>query len=59
MQFWKEIYIGMLLTRVKIENFRSIKSLELDFDQQTVLIGENNAGKTTVLHALRFALDTV
>jgi putative ATP-dependent endonuclease of OLD family len=49
----------MLLTRVKIENFRSIKSLELDFDQQTVLIGENNAGKTTVLHALRFALDTV
>lgn len=49
----------MLLTRVKIENFRSIKSLDLLLGQQTVLIGENNAGKTTVLHALRFALDTV
>lgn len=46
----------MLLTRLKIENFRGIKSLDLTLGETTVLIGENNSGKTTVLHALRACL---
>lgn len=46
----------MLLTRLQIENFRGIKSLELTLGETTVLIGENNSGKTTVLHALRACL---
>ena len=46
----------MLLTRLEIEHFRGIKSLDLTLGDTTVLIGENNSGKTTVLHALRACL---
>ncbi len=46
----------MRLVEVKIENFRGINSLLLPIDGLTVLIGENNVGKSTVLEAIRFAL---
>jgi len=49
----------MLLTNLKIENYRGIKSLELDLAPTTVLVGENNCGKTTVLHALRASLSSL
>ncbi|MBF0107776.1 MAG: DUF2813 domain-containing protein [Magnetococcales bacterium] len=55
------IYKGtmMKLRRLQIENFRGIASLDLELDDTTVLIGENNTGKTAVLEALRFALREV
>lgn len=46
----------MKLRKVHIENFRGIKSLDLDLDETVVLIGENNSGKTAVLDALRLCL---
>jgi len=46
----------MRMTKVLIENFRGIKHLELDLDETTVLIGENNSGKTAVLDVLRLCL---
>jgi putative ATP-dependent endonuclease of OLD family len=46
----------MRLVEVKIENFRGIQSLHLPLDGLTVLIGENNAGKSTVLEAIRLVL---
>lgn len=46
----------MKLTRVKIENFRGIRHLDLHLGEETVLIGENNAGKSSVLQALRVCL---
>ena len=49
----------MELKRLEIKNFRGIASLDLDLGNTTVLIGENNTGKTTVLDALRFALREV
>lgn len=49
----------MKLRRLQIENFRGITSLDLDLGDTTVLIGENNTGKTAVLDALRFALRDV
>ncbi|MBV6390318.1 MAG: hypothetical protein JNIBNLAF_01991 [Nitrosomonas europaea] len=49
----------MLLTHLKIEYYRGIKSLELALGPMTVLVGENNCGKTTVLHALRACLQTL
>lgn len=49
----------MLLTSLKIEHYRGIKSLELTLGPTTVLVGENNCGKTTVLHALRACLQTL
>lgn len=49
----------MKLRRLQIENFRGITSLDLALGDTTVLIGENNTGKTAVLDALRFALRDV
>jgi putative ATP-dependent endonuclease of OLD family len=50
----------MFLTKVQIENFRGISSLEIEFDHDiTVLIGENNCGKTSVLEALRIGMDLI
>jgi putative ATP-dependent endonuclease of OLD family len=47
----------MYLSKLKITNFRSIKSLELDFNKGVnILIGENNSGKTAVIDALRIGL---
>jgi putative ATP-dependent endonuclease of OLD family len=46
----------MNVTSVRIRNFRGIKDLHLDLGDVTVLIGENNSGKTSVLDALRLCL---
>ena len=46
----------VFLKTLKIENFRGIRRLELELDDVCVLIGENNAGKSTVLDALRICL---
>ena len=48
----------MHISRICIENFRSIKSLELtDLPPALVLVGENGSGKSTLLEALRLVLD--
>jgi putative ATP-dependent endonuclease of OLD family len=44
------------LIEIKIDNFRGIRSLQLLLDKLTVFIGENNAGKSTVLEAIRLVL---
>lgn len=49
----------MELKRLEIKNFRDITGLDLELKDTTVLIGENNTGKTAVLDALRFALRDV
>ncbi|MBF0138581.1 MAG: DUF2813 domain-containing protein [Magnetococcales bacterium] len=49
----------MKLRRLQIENFRGITSLDMELGDTTVLIGENNTGKTAVLDALRFALRNI
>jgi putative ATP-dependent endonuclease of OLD family len=46
----------MQLCDILIENFRGIRSLSLQIDDLTVLIGENNTGKTTILEAIRLVL---
>ena len=46
----------MFLSKVVIENFRGLKSLTLSLDKTTVLIGENNCGKTSILEAIRLCL---
>jgi len=46
----------MKLIDLKIENFRGIRFLDLPLDSLTVLIGENNTGKSTVLEAIRLVL---
>lgn len=46
----------MRITRLRIENFRSIRRLDVPLEETTVFIGPNNAGKTAILEALRIAL---
>src|ERR1700730_14376758 len=46
----------MRITKLRISNFRSIRSLDLDLDDTTVFIGPNNAGKTAIVDAVRIAL---
>ena len=46
----------MLLRRVAIENFRGLKNLVIDLDETTVLVGENNCGKSSVLDAIKLCL---
>ncbi|APF36462.1 hypothetical protein BOQ54_03295 [Chelatococcus daeguensis] len=46
----------MRITRLRIENFRSIRQLDIELSDTTVFIGPNNAGKTAILDAVRIAL---
>jgi putative ATP-dependent endonuclease of OLD family len=46
----------MRITRLRLENFRSIKNLDIELGDTTVFIGPNNAGKTAILDAVRIAL---
>ena len=46
----------MRVSRLTLENFRGIKSAELDFDGHTLLVGGNNVGKSTICEALELTL---
>ena len=46
----------MKLRHVKINNFRSLKDVSVPISNTTVLLGENNSGKTAFLDAIRLAL---
>lgn len=46
----------MRIARIQIENFRGIKKGELFFPRYTVLVGDNNCGKSTVLEAIDLCL---
>lgn len=42
----------MRISRIWIENFRAAKDLAVEFQSTTGLLGENNAGKSSILSAL-------
>lgn len=44
------------VTAARIHNFRSLKEVEVALDSTTILIGENNSGKTSFLEALHSAI---
>lgn len=46
----------MRITKLRIKNFRGVKDLTVNLDETTVLIGENNTGKSTILAALDVCL---
>lgn len=48
--------MGILLKQIRVHGFRGIDNVEVDFLPTTVLVGTNNAGKTTLLKALQLAL---
>lgn len=48
--------MGILLKQVRIYGFRGLENIEIDFEPNTILVGSNNSGKTTLLKALQLAL---
>ena len=46
----------MRISRLKIRNFRSIKSLDINLPQICALVGPNNAGKSNILLAIQRVL---
>ena len=47
----------MKLYKLRIQNFRKLKAVEIPFSDATFLIGANNAGKTTTLDAIERLLE--
>lgn len=48
----------MRIAKLRIHNFRSVRHLELECGELTVLLGPNNHGKSNILGAIEFALST-
>ena len=48
--------MSILLKQIRVHGFRGLDNLEIDFEPTTVLVGINNAGKTTLLKSLQLAL---
>ncbi|WP_285059176.1 ATP-dependent nuclease [Pedobacter ginsengisoli] len=46
----------MRISKLHIENFRSINAIDLELDETTVFIGANNSGKSAIIEAVRIAL---
>lgn len=46
----------MHLARIAVENFRGISRAEVSFAGDSVLLGDNNSGKSTLLEAMELAL---
>src|SRR3954454_18005371 len=46
----------MLLRSARIENFRAIRCATIHFDPTTVLIGENDCGRSSAMEAIALAL---
>lgn len=42
--------------KITIEKFKSVDKAELELDSINVLVGGNNAGKSSIIHAIQFAV---
>ena len=46
-----------MIDHIHIENFRSIRNLDLSLGQINALIGRNNVGKSNIIYAIKLLLD--
>lgn len=44
-----------MIENIKIENFKSVQSLEMELGRMNIIIGENGSGKTNILEAIAMA----
>lgn len=49
--------MGLRLTQIRINNFRSIEELNLELNDLNLLIGQNNCGKSNILRAICIAIN--
>lgn len=47
----------MILGKLKVQGFRSLENIEINFEQITMLIGGNDSGKSSVLDVLELVLE--
>ena len=47
----------MYLSRIKIQNFRNFRDLDVDLGGNVVIVGENRVGKSNLLFGLRLVFD--
>jgi len=47
----------MYLDSIQIENYRAIHKAKLSFNTTTIVIGENECGKSSILEALQIILN--
>jgi Predicted ATPase len=47
----------MRIRNIKIRNYRALRELSIDLSNMTVIIGENDCGKTSVMLALEVFFD--
>lgn len=45
----------MQIKKLKLTNFRKFKNIEIDFEKENLILGNNGVGKTTIAEALYFA----
>ncbi len=50
---------NVFITRVQLSNYKSIRECSVDLDSLAFLIGQNGAGKSNFLDALRFVTDAL
>ena len=46
----------MRLVKAHIENFRSLRNIDVNFNKCTIFVGKNNTGKSNVLKAIDLVL---
>lgn len=49
----------MKITKIELNNFKKFSSLTVNCEEQNILTGKNNAGKSTTLDALRIVHDVI
>ncbi len=47
----------MLLNEIEVTNFRSCKTVKIDFESFTIFIGENDSGKSSILEVFEIAFN--
>ena len=48
---------SLYISRVVIKNYRNFKDLDVNLQHKSVIVGENNIGKTNFIRALQLILD--
>lgn len=48
-----------MLKKIKLQHFRGFKALDADIRPITVIVGRNSSGKTSILHAVRLAVEAL
>ena len=55
----QKVKMSIIISKIRIHNFRSLENVEVDLSNTNILIGANNSGKTNFLRAINIALGQI